>query len=307
MTTDARTWPLPFSDLAQLELVTPFGDIALVALAPGEAPHVEQTGGDRGLKVETAKDGDVVRIRLTSAEISFLDFGAPHARLVLHVPPNVRARVRTEFGRIRAERLDQGCDLDLATTAGAMQLEQITGRMALRTGAGQISGEKLAGTFDVVTAAGSVRLAISGLQPGHHRISTSMGAVRVDLSPGIQVKLETRTSMGSIRRKYPSSADAPAVLEVSTELGSVKVREAGQADERHGDFPRWDVFPGWKAEKWADAWGRFWTAQAPASDAPPPPRRPIRDEELSRILSLVEQGKISAQEAERLIRAIEDR
>lgn len=301
-----KTWPLPFSDLAQLELATPFGDIQLIPLAEGETPHVEQAGGDRGLNVEMAKEGDVVRMRLTSTELSFLDFGAPHARLVLHVPSNVRARVRTEFGRIRAERLDQGCDLDLATTAGAMHLDQIIGRIALRTGAGQITGEKLAGTFDVVTAAGSVRLGIAGLQPGHHRISTSMGAVRVDLSPGIQVKLETRTSMGSVRRKYPSSPDAPAVLEVSTELGSVKVREAGSTDERHGDFPRWDVFPGWKAEKWADAWGRFWSAQAPASDAPPP-RRPVRDEELSRILAMVEQGKISAQEAERLIRAIENR
>jgi len=305
--------PLSFADAPQLELYAQLGaDLLLVPVAEGESPRLETSLPEDG--VEIAREGDITRVTIKTVDQIFGRWNFDvDVRLVLHVPPNLRARVRTEFGRIRAERLDEGCNLELSSAAGTIELDQVTGRMMLRTGAGKISGRALAGTFDVETAAGSVLLRIVGLEHGHHRVRTNVGAVRVDLAKGIAVKLEAHAGMGSVRCRYPSTPDAPATLELATDLGAVKVREGGQQEDLHGDFPRWEAMPPFPmfsgaSRPWAGAWawGKRWARGEPPRP-PPPPANTIRDEEMRRILSMVEQGKITAVEAEKLIRAIEAR
>jgi hypothetical protein len=306
---DVRHWPLPFGESPQLEVLSQIGDLTVVAVAQGEEPRVETSAGE-DLAIKVTRDGDLVRVEI-GREGGWLDF-RPEGPVTLRVPRHVRARVRTEFGRMRVEGLDQGCNLELSTSAGAIDVTRCAGRLALRTGAGKISGRQLSGTFDVETAAGAVRLGITGLEPGHHRLQTNMGEVRVDLAPGLKVRIEARTGMGSARVRYPSAADAAAVLHLTTDLGAVKVREGTDPDERHGDYPRWEPMPpfppfmGSRPRRWARAWARAWEWPA-RSPAPPAQSKPVGDEELRRILTMVENGKITAADAEKLIRAIESR
>ncbi len=299
---EVRSYPLPFSELAQLDLVANFGMLSVQPVEEGGTARLEVKGSP-GVGVEVSKEGDVVHARVGHAVGAFFEMG-PNVKLAAYVPKSVRAHVRTEFGKVSVEHLNQGCDLNLATSAGAIFLDDVVGRMVLWTGAGKIAGDKLAGAFDVETSAGAVRLGISGLQPGTHKIRTSMGSVRVSLTPGIAVRIDAKTQMGSVRKRYPSTDGAPAVLELATDLGSVRVDEGSETDSRHGDFPRWEASgsgmdPGAFARGWAGAWSGFFGGE--------PKKRNIRDEELGRILTMVEQGKITAADAERLIRAIEDR
>ena len=316
---EPQSWTLPFSEVPQLELSANVAAIKLVAVEPEGTPRLELAGGAdaRALGVEVTKNGDVVQVHLNYRNgIGMWEFGAS-AKLIAYVPRNLRARVSCELGRLQVEGLDAGCDLQLSTSAGAILLDHVTGRMVLRASAGKIAGDSLAGTFDVESSAGAVQLGILGLQAGQHRVATNMGSVKVELAPNIAVRIETHTSMGSVRTRYPSQSDAPAVLMLSTDLGAVKVKERSGEENLHGDFPRWDSFhvAGWDPGRWAKGWVDAVTApfahHGYHHDGPPPPRpqrkSPLGDEELSRILTMVETGKITAQDAEKLIRAIEER
>src|SRR5262249_60283398 len=131
-------------------------------------------------------------------------------RLVLHVPTTVSARVETSAGSIDVRHLD-GCDLNLKASAGRIDLTNVRGRLKLAADAGSIRGHDVAGRIWAETQAGSIRLEITGLEPGEHRVRASMGQVRVELAQGLEVRVESRASMGSSRVSYPSHPNASAV------------------------------------------------------------------------------------------------
>jgi len=133
--------------------------------------------------------------------------------------------VRTSGGRVRAERLD-GCRMAIESDAGEILLRDVHGSLRLSTEAGRIEGTKMRGTFDVRTSAGAVRLEILDLDPGVHRVQTNVGAQRIELARGMPVWIEGRASMGSVRVKYPVTKGAPSMLDLTADLGSIKVSEA---------------------------------------------------------------------------------
>ncbi len=203
----------------------------------------------------------------------------------LHLPTNVRARITANMGEVVASGLS-GCDLTVQTSAGSLLLDDCRGRFTLKAKAGRIVGRRVGGTFDVESGMGEATLDIVALDPGAHRVVSTMGAVKVDLIPGLDVRIESRTVMGSTRTRYPSNNDAKTLLKLEAELGSVRVREGGAyEDPRHGDWKDWRT-------EWRD------------TTSPTPPTKPDPDAELRRILDLVAQKKVSPEEAERLISAI---
>ncbi len=103
-----------------------------------------------------------------------------------------------------------------------------------------------------------------------------MGSVRLELARGIDVCVQTQTTLGSVRANYPVRDGAPATLVLSTEMGSIRVDE-GSA-----------VRP----------------ARPPVPPTPPEPRPAREDPELERILKMVEAGDLSAQDADELLRAM---
>jgi len=159
-------------------------------------------------------------------------------------------------------------------------LVKVYGLVHLSADAGSVTGRDVGGFFDVATQAGSVRLEINDLQPGEHRIRAAAGSVRLELARGMDVSIETHTSMGSVRNRYPSRPSATTRLILSTEMGSVRVDEGGSYRSSRRPGP---------------------------PSAPPPPRRPEpprEDPELERILKMVEAGELSAQDADELLRAM---
>jgi hypothetical protein len=179
-----------------------------------------------------------------------------------------------------------------------MTLDDVRGRMKISVDSGSVKGEKLGGTFDIRSMAGSVKLGIVSLDAGDHIVRAAMGAVKVELAAGLLVRVETSATLGSARSNYPSTADAPAVLRLEAELGSVKVRQVDpSADERHGDWPDW-------RRTWQNVSQAVASTLAAVDELAPKPPRPEPTDEVRRVLELVQEGALSVPDAERLLRAM---
>jgi hypothetical protein len=278
-------WNLPFSTPAELELQTEWGHLAVVPVEPGQAPRLELSRGSIDkIDVRVEKQGETVRVALDPITAGHW-FGNWECRATVYVPRDVRAHLQTNAGSVTVRDL-AGCELGVKANAGKIDLVGVHGLIHLAADAGSVSGREVGGFFDVETHAGSVKLEISDLLPGEHRIRATMGSVQLRLAHGLDVCIETHTSLGSVRNNYPSRQTAAARLILSTEMGSVRVDE-GSLFGSAGPTKAPTAKP----------------APAPAPAQPPaPPRR--EDPELDRILKMVEAGELSAQDADELLRAM---
>ena len=306
MAAQVQSFPLELSERPVLDVHVAAERIRVVPVEAGGQPRVEVEGGRSGIvPIELVREGDRLIISSSKNPDAWPWPGAGSVtRMTLVVPEHVRARIRQDFGQLFVERL-AGCDLELSASAGTISLENVKGRLKIAVDSGTVSGEGLGGTFDVVSQAGSVKLSIDSLDPGEHRVRTAMGSVKLMLAPSVVVKMEAHTTLGSTRVSHPSTPNAEATLVLSADLGSIKVKTGHDVeDARHGDGPDWRRF-------WRDVAGK---ALAVAFDetpravvvtpAPEVKPQPVPEAELRKVLELVEQGKLTAPDAERLIRAM---
>lgn len=302
MATKVQTFPLELSERPELDVHVAAERIRVIPLEPGGVPRLEVEGGRPEVTpVELRREGDQLIITSSSNPAAWPWPGAGMVkRLTLVVPQHVRARIHQDLGQLFVERL-AGCDLELSASAGTIALEDVKGRLKIAVDSGTVTGERLGGTFDVVSQAGSVKLSIDALDPGEHRVRTAMGSVKLILAPAVVVQLEAHTTLGSTRVSHLNTPDAEARLVLSAELGSIKVKTGGAVDDPlHGDRPDWRRF-------WRDVADRAIAVafDEPAQKSPPPaPPAPVPQAELRKVLELVEAGKLSAPDAERLIRAM---
>src|SRR5262245_13304088 len=126
---DVRTWPLPLGETPELEFFSDSANLVLAPLAPGEVPRLEASvRSSDHLRVEISKEGNVVRVHTLQREPFpggfnwWLELGeellggeeaprpepAPFShgpgsffgwawklRVILYVPPQIRAKVHT--------------------------------------------------------------------------------------------------------------------------------------------------------------------------------------------------------------------
>jgi hypothetical protein len=321
-----NTWSLPLGDPPELELRADWGSITIQPVEAGGTPRVELTrGSTEDFLVDIQKHGDVVRVAVDSqhagAGWSLVSnrgtwFGGNwECHVSLYVPRNVRVHMQTSAGNITVRDLE-ACELGIKANAGKIDLTNVHGVLHLAADAGSIAGRQIGGFLGIETQAGSVRLDIDELQPGEHRIRAMMGSVRLELARGLDVSIETRTSLGSIRNRYPSNSAAAAKLQLTTEMGEVRVDEG--AFERHTPTASTATEPAPPPSTEAAAsasWGvtssvvssvTTSTSSTSVSNASPASSKASEpsDPELERILKMVEAGEISAQEADDLLQAM---
>ena len=192
---DARaTWSLDFADPPRLKLDVDRGSIASQPVASGELPRLEVAGRNaERFEVAVKRKGDTVEVEVESHRWWGWGGGGDN-HITLYVPANVIAEVHADQGTITAVGLGP-CDLELATDAGRIVVEdahgpmkvhsdagsirlrdvvtpkmeattdagqislsRVRGLLHLRTDAGQIQGEHLRGRIDAYTDAGAIRL-----------------------------------------------------------------------------------------------------------------------------------------------------
>jgi hypothetical protein len=303
----AFRWPLPLGEHPALELESDFAKITILPVPPGEEPRVELQ--DRGHRhrphVEVRGEAGVTRVTVGGMFRGGDDdawtgrFWEPsfwekrrwkhhfHAHLVVYVPRDVRARIRSAAAQVDVRGLS-ACDLKIEIDAGALVLTDVHGRLRLSTEAGKIDARGIGGTLDVATSAGAVRLDVVSLDPGGHRVRTSMGAAQVALARGMPVQIDTRTTLGSARVDFPSVRGAPAVLEIEADLGAIRVTSSGRT---------WTGAP---APIPASSPYRTAPVDAKPADAP----APTADAEVERILERVADGSLSPADARELLQAL---
>jgi len=224
---------------------------ASVSIRPSpDATGFIEVRGHRVVEVDVEREGERV---IANLRAGFFD---GHVRIDLYLPASAQARVAAKHGNIGAESLT-GVRLDLETAAGNIHLDQVQGELRLRCGAGSITAHGCAGRFDVETHAGSAKLDIVSLAAGVHRVHSHMGAVKVALAPGIAVRIEAESHMGSVRNRYPSTETADAILSLSTQMGSVRVRESGESEV--SDWLDVDTWMAWAEKQWMQAPKRSFT------------------------------------------------
>jgi hypothetical protein len=296
-----RSWPLPLAEHDLLDLKADALPLTLLPIEPGQSPRLVADGPDaQRVVVSTDRAGDELRVHVEQDGL-WTWFSRWDLRVLVYLPRDLRARVRTDAGTIDVRGLGR-CDLELKTNAGALTLVDLQGRLvaktnagnvdamrlgpidadlrtdagriglceargrfALHTNAGPITVARLEGAVDAHTNMGSIKVDAQQLTPGVHTLKTEAGSIQVSLAPEVRVQLRTRTAMGAVHSAVTSVPDAPAVLELHTNVGSIRV----------------DTSP---------------SAPAP----PPPPPNP----EVERILKLVESGELSARDADELLRAL---
>jgi hypothetical protein len=188
--------------------------------------------GARQLDFRLEANNDRVTLRGKGAAgwLPSLIGGGPHVRIHIRVPNEFsvdirtaggdieiegvegRVRARTTGGRIALGRIEG--EVDAETSGGPIEADAIEGRVRVRTSGGPIrlveiegpvEARTSGGGIDVLGASAEVRAQTSGGpirvrfddQPSG-RLETSGGSIEVELPEGDGVRLDARTSGGSI-------------------------------------------------------------------------------------------------------------
>jgi hypothetical protein len=308
-------WDLQFGDVAEIDFHADAFSVVIEPVENGGSPRIETSHKSRRAPdVRISREGNVVRVHIGMGRgIPFLDWIPWNAgsTIVVRVPANIRGRVHTGAGTLRARDFRE-CQLELVTDAGTIQAERIQGNLRMMTSAGTIDGTDLGGTLDVETSAGTIDLSILALDPGTHRVHTSAGTVRVDLARDIEVRVDANSSFGGARVKFPSSENAAANLVVTSDAGTVRVRESHshRGSRDHQERAQWHH----RRAAWHHhhAWHQA-PAQSPYRQPGAPPQSPIEqhaprneanDAELDRVLKMVAEGTLSPEDAGEILRAL---
>jgi DUF4097 and DUF4098 domain-containing protein YvlB len=341
---EAGSLPLPFGEHAEIDFKSDIGSVMVLPVRSGETPTVAALGRDVGqVGLEVRKEGNVVFVRVDQRD-SFFPWGQHTGPVVLRVPAALSGSIRTSAGNIQAGDLGP-VDLAISSSAGRVEVRSVHGRLRLRsdagrieaselgpgefeirssagrisvrggkgrfqlsTSAGRIDGERLAGSIDAQSDMGTVRLGITALDAGEHRVRTQLGSVRVELARGLHARVEGRASLGSVRIQYPSYADAAAVLHCTTEAGSVRVQEGDwTAEAPSATQPSASpaaVFPAEPSEP-EEQPGPSETATSDQAQGESRSEHSAAATETERILAMVARGELSPSEADELLRALE--
>jgi len=315
---------LVHDSLLDLEIMAPMGTYAVVDTGSGPVT-VENTMGPT--EVESGS-GRVVLLRVGSAQV---DSGSGSVQ-VQQIAGSVEietgsgridaeavggpARLETGSGAIAARRMAGG--LDAETASGSISAVDIVGAVMLETGSGSVKVSRVVSpSMEVEAGSGSIRL--DTVDTRVLNLETGSGSVDVELArihPG--GSYEITTGSGRVVVGIPADAGLELELESSGHInyGGLGLRVHQQDDDEisatlngGGAFMRVEAGSGSLSLK-------------PLSSAPAQPTDPEvaatrlaevvkedpaleHSQQMTRILKMVEEGKLSVDEAEKLLRALD--
>lgn len=276
-----RTLP-PFDGIAAIEVDNTAGTLTVRPCEPGEEPAVIASARKNPPEIDIERTGETLRIHIRIPRgWLFIRRQAGSALVRLPLLPLRSLRLSNGYGEVDASGL-AASSIRINTGAGAVSALQLRGDLEVSAGAGKISILAHQGTVAAHSGSGDITVDLATLEPGTYRIDVGLGRAIVRIPPGAPVEVRASSGLGRAAVEVPSTPGAPALLRVNSGLGEVAVR------------PR------------------------DAEPAPPPPpsgkgtRGPgparaadlRREAEELRVLQLLEQGRITTQEAADLIAAI---
>lgn len=248
----------------------------------GEMPGVVTGGGKSAPRLEVRRDGDrlVVEVKMQGAWLFRRKQGA--TTLVRLAPGLTHLKLELGYGEV--ELRDFAAEtIKLAVGGGTVACYSTRGDMEVNVGAGKVSFHDHCGLASCDTGTGDILLDIAEAVAGDYRIDVGMGKAEVRLPTGLDVAVNASSGIGKARNEYPAGTPtSPIRLKMRAGIGelTVRARDSSQAPMQPPAQPK---------------------PQRGSRSAPPVRRHEA--EEL-RVLQMLEQGRISSQDAADLIAAL---
>ena len=216
------------TDGGTLRLDVDYGDVTIVSGGTGVAVEIirEARGKNaqkrlREHKIEFSQQGNDVVISTEDGDddrkwFRWFDWNDDfEVKWNIRVPKNYNLNVRTSGGSVELD--DVGGAAEVRTSGGSIKTGRLGGVANLRTSGGSIAIDGAAAKVDARTSGGSIRV---GDTDGPVEVRTSGGSIALARIRGSVV---ARTSGGGI-----TIEDATGSVDASTSGGSIKARLSGQ-------------------------------------------------------------------------------
>ncbi|GIW13652.1 MAG: hypothetical protein KatS3mg062_1091 [Tepidiforma sp.] len=273
-----RPFP-PLEGIRALEIDNTAGKLTVRACSGDELPIIAAAASKNAPEIQVDRAGDTLRIHIRVAR-GWLFRRKQSATSLVRLPPHhLRSlRIANGYGEIEAAALEAE-SIRISTGAGAITAVGLRGDLEVSVGAGKVTVLAHEGTASAHSGTGDITLDLAAVPPGMYRVDVGLGRAEVRIPPGTQVEVRANSGLGKTNLGVPSVPGAPAVIKVNSGVGeaSVRIREPGAAPP------------------------------PPRPSRPAPPARAAerrREAEELRVLQLLEQGRITPQDAADLIAAL---
>ncbi|MCC7088532.1 MAG: hypothetical protein IT295_05220 [Dehalococcoidia bacterium] len=271
--------------IRQVVVDTTAGKVTVRRCTPEETPGVVSAGSKSSPTLEVKGEGDRLTIEVKLIK-GWLFRRRQGATTVVRLDDTQLESLRLQNGYGETELNGVGAsDIRVNVGAGSVQCIQTRGSLDVNIGAGKIAILAHAGLARADSGTGDVLLDIAEVVPGEYRVDVGLGRAEVRLPAGERVNIRASSGIGKTRSEYPSAGDdAPTRLKLNSGIGEVivKARDAS-AQAAPGATPAGQPRPQRGARAAAE-------------------RR--RESEELRVLQMLEQGKITPQDAADLIAAL---
>lgn len=237
-------------------------------------------------QLDVRREGDTLKIELKMTKGWIIRRKQGPATSVRLAPGPEDLRVSLGYGELEVR--DIACArMRFNVSAGKVTTYSTTGQMEADVGAGKTTVNVHRGLARCDAGTGDLLMDIAEVVAGEYRAAVGMGRVEVRLPQGAEVHVDASSGIGKARNEFGSAPDSAATrLKIDSGIGEtlVKVRDAAAA----ATAPPASV----------------WKPQRPGRTSPAAGRRRHEADEL-RILQMLEQGRITSQDAADLIAALQ--
>jgi DUF4097 and DUF4098 domain-containing protein YvlB len=193
------------------------------------------------IKVTAEQDGDRIVLKVTGPSrrrgFEGIQVGvhfSPSARLRVALPRKSQLVAKSGDGAINVE--DVNGKITLNTNDGSIRATRLAGEIMVRSGDGSIRMDRIEGTVDVETVDGSITMEA---KPTALHAKTSDGSIRMQIEPESTMSgdWDVQTEDGSVTLTLPTSFNGQ--LDAETRDGAVRASHPALSDEsRSGDDRR---------------------------------------------------------------------
>jgi hypothetical protein len=265
--------------IREVQIEQTAGKLLVRACTGDETPGVTTGSNTAEPRLDVQRNGDQLRISVRMAT-GWLFRKRQGANTVIRLAGTIET-IKTNLGAGDAQFRETAFGmLKIDVGAGTISSYSTRGRLDANVGAGRIVLHDHAGLAKCNAGTGDIVMDIAEAAEGDYVGNTGIGRTELRLPAGQRVRIRASSGIGRARVEYPSTDDAQIRARIETGLGEaiVRARVAGGA------------------------------APEPQPTPAPPARGPAakrREAEELRVLQMLEQGRITAQEAADLIAALQ--
>lgn len=272
--------PLPPLDgVRNLEIDNTAGKLTVCTSAQNEPPRITAAASKAAPEIHIDRAGETLRIHIRVPR-GWLFRRRQGTTALVRLPPAEfhSLRIANGYGEIEATALTAD-NIRLSSGAGAVTAIGLRADLEVSVGAGKINILAHEGTAAAHSGTGDITLDLATLKPGMYRVDVGLGRAEVRLLPGATVEVRANSGLGKTALGVPSTPGALTVIKINSGIGEASV---------HYRQP----------------------SSAPPTPCPPRPSGPARAAELRReaeelrVLQLLQQGRITPEEAADLIAAL---